>query len=73
MSRPGRRAHGRPGMGLAHGPLAQMIHDVLFHLVNALLEVLVVLGVLGFAAAVVPHPDGDDEGRDGDRDGKVDP
>lgn len=60
-------------MGLAHGPLAQVKHDFPLHLVNVLLEVLVVLGILRLAPAVVAPPGEDDGGREGDRDGKVDP
>lgn len=60
-------------MGLTHSPLAQMKHDVLFHLVDALLEILIVLCIALFAATVVPHPDGDNGSCYGDCDGEVDP
>lgn len=53
-------------MRLAHGPLAQVVHNVPLHLLNVVLEVCVVLGVLRGLAAVVPHPDPDDGGGDGD-------
>lgn len=52
LTRPGWLRHRVPRMGLAHGPLAEVDHDVLLHLVDAALEVVVVPAVLGLAVAV---------------------
>lgn len=62
-----------PGICLTHGPLAQGKHDLLFHLVNVLLQVRVVLLMLLPTTPVEVHPAPNDESRDGDRDGEVDP
>lgn len=51
-SRPRRRTERVPSMSLTHGPLPQMKHDILLHLFYILLQVLIVLGILGFATAI---------------------
>lgn len=62
-----------PSISLAHRPLTQGKHDFLFHLVNVLLQISVVLLVLLPATPVEVHPAPDDESRDGNRNGEVDP
>lgn len=60
-------------MVLAHGPLSQVCHDVLFHPVNVLLKVKILLLMLSLPPAVNPHPCDDDDGSDGNSDDEVDP
>jgi hypothetical protein len=62
-----------PGMILAHGPLAQVHHNVELHLGNVLFQVLVVLRVLRLFPLIVPDPDADNSRRDGNGEEKVNP
>jgi hypothetical protein len=62
-----------PRVRLAHGALAHVVHDVLFHLLDIPLQVGVLLGMGRLAAAVKDEPCRDDDGGDGDGNGEVDP
>jgi hypothetical protein len=62
-----------PGIGFTHRPLPEGKHDLLFHLVDVLLQVCVVLFVLRLATFVDKHPGSDYQRCDGNRYGKVYP
>lgn len=60
-------------MSFTHCSLPQVKHDILLHLVDVLLKILIVLGVLRLATTVEPHPYTYDGSGDGHGDGEVDP
>lgn len=62
-----------PGIGFTHCPLPKGKHDLLFHLVDILLQVCVVLFVLLLATFVNERPRPDYQSRYGNRYGKVYP